>query len=179
MWFGCVSVPGTAALTASTCCVKEFPEKTKCAGVLWMWPSPLALSFHWYDLPGYFGGECRIGSILHSWCITLQFWSASRRSTYSRCSVACKTTRSVSPVPGIDHKQDFNEREGKKGKICIPQRAQPSEPAPPWHGAGVMGGCGAARPAKVQEVPGAKFLLRMRLNPAHGHLCLCCSWCWC
>lgn len=117
-YFGYISVPGTAALAVPPCIVKEFPqEEQMCQGYVdQRWGPALSLChFVGMTLPGYFRGERQTGSILHSWCITLQFWSASRHSSYSNCSVACKMTRAASPFPDGDHKRDFNERQAKKG----------------------------------------------------------------
>lgn len=63
--------------------------------------------------------------MLHSWGITLQLGSASRHSSYSNCSVACKMTGSVSAFPDVDHKQGFNEGEAKRAWIDIPWKPQP------------------------------------------------------
>lgn len=50
MQFGYISVPGTAALTASTYHKKNFPKKSECARVTWI----SAMSLHWYDFVGLF-----------------------------------------------------------------------------------------------------------------------------
>lgn len=56
MQFGCVSVPRTAALTASMCCKRISPRKANMPGLRGSvpWPCPLALSFHWYGFVGLF-----------------------------------------------------------------------------------------------------------------------------
>ena len=54
MQFGCISVPGTAAFTASTCHKRISLRRANVPGLRGSapWPCPLALSFHWYDFVG-------------------------------------------------------------------------------------------------------------------------------